>query len=130
MVSGDIPCKRANHKAVVVGKNMYVIGGWNGHGACDGVYMLAGHVRVVVPADNGTAPQARTGCEATLYKVQRAALICVCCARSRMQNHIICFGGKDSQKRAHNDLYALSLGTPAEPCRHAIGFLTYASQIR
>lgn len=40
VVTGDLPVKRANHKAVVVGKYIYVIGGWNGHGACDGVYVL------------------------------------------------------------------------------------------
>jgi len=93
VVSGDIPCKRANHKAVVVGKNIYVIGGWNGHGACDGVHVLDTETCTWTAASvNGQAPASRTGCEAVLYK-----------------NHIVCFGGKDSMKKAHNDVYALNL---------------------
>ena len=102
MVSGDIPCKRANHKAVVVGKNIYVIGGWNGHGACDGVHVLDTETCTWTAASvNGQAPASRTGCEAVLYK-----------------NHIVCFGGKDSMKKAHNDVYALNLGLIAPGVVH------------
>lgn len=71
VVSGETPCKRANHKAVVVGSNIYVIGGWNGHGACEGVYCLDTDTCTwSFVQTTGTAPQARTGCEATLFNVR------------------------------------------------------------